>query len=112
MINVIEEGSAYLLADINFTKLTLNASDEFKSGLISLLNEHNKVIILDLQELSYVDSAFWGALVSAYKYAISMQQNIILAGLRADIRELARMIRLDRIFKVYNNTEEALFAVK
>ena len=112
MINVIEEGHAYLLADVNVTKTNLNGSDKIRTDLIHLLNEHNKIIILDLHEVKYMDSAFLGSLVSALKYAISIQQNIILAGLKADIRELIRMIRLDKVFRIYNNTEEALIAVR
>jgi anti-sigma B factor antagonist len=111
MITVAKEGPKYLVADVTITEANLSNSDQFKAELIALLDKHHKVIILDLQELKYVDSAFLGALVSALKYAISLQLDIVLVGLRTDIRDLIKLIRLDKVFKIYNYAEDALFAV-
>jgi anti-sigma B factor antagonist len=111
MISVNKEGPKYLIADVTITEANLSNSDEFKAGLVSLLDKHHKTIILDLQELKYVDSAFLGALVSSLKYAISLQLDIVLVGLRTDIKDLIRLIRLDKVFKIYNYAEDALFAI-
>ncbi|MEO6850738.1 MAG: STAS domain-containing protein [Mucilaginibacter sp.] len=111
MINVNKEGPTYLVADVTITEANLSNSDELKAELISLLDKHHKMIILDLQELKYVDSAFLGALVSCLKYAISLQLDIVLVGLRSDIKDLIRLIRLDKVFKIYNYPEDALFAI-
>ena len=111
MINVNKEGPKYLVADVTITEANLSNSDEFKAELVHLLDKHHKTIILDLQELKYVDSAFLGALVSSLKYAISLQLDIVLVGLRTDIKDLIRLIRLDKVFKIYNYAEDALFAI-
>jgi anti-sigma B factor antagonist len=111
MINVNKEGPKYLIADVTITEANLSNSDQFKAELVSLLDKHHKIIILDLQELKYVDSAFLGALVSSLKYAISLQLDIVLVGLRTDIKDLIRLIRLDKVFKIYNYAEDALFAI-
>jgi len=111
MITVVKEGPKYLVADVTITEANLSNSDQFKAELIALLDKHHKFIILDLQELKYVDSAFLSALVSALKYAISLQLDIVLVGLRTDIRDLIKLIRLDKVFKIYNYAEDALFAV-
>jgi anti-sigma B factor antagonist len=111
MINVTKEGPKYLVADVTITEANLSNSDQFKAGLVALLDKHHKIIILDLQELKYVDSAFLGALVSSLKYAIALQLDIVLVGLRTDIKDLIKLIRLDKVFKIYNYAEDALFAV-
>jgi anti-sigma B factor antagonist len=111
MINVTTEAPKYLICEVTITEANLSNSDQFKAELVSLLDQHHKILILDLQELKYVDSAFLGALVSSLKYAISMQLDIVLAGLRTDIRDLIKLIRLDKVFKIYNYAEEASFAV-
>ena len=111
MITVNNDGPKFVIADVTITEANLSNSDQFKAELVRLLDEHKKIIILDLQELKYVDSAFLGALVSSLKYAISLKLDIVLVGLRNDIRDLIKLIRLDKVFKIYNYAEEAQFAV-
>ena len=111
MIKISKEAPKFLIADVTITEANLSNSDEFKAELVGLLDQHHKIIILDLQELKYVDSAFLGALVSSLKYAISLQLDIVLVGLRNDIRDLIKLIRLDKVFKIYKYAEEAQFAI-
>jgi anti-sigma B factor antagonist len=40
-----------------------------------------------------------------------MKLDIVLVGLRNDIRDLIKLIRLDKVFKIYNYAEEATFAI-
>jgi len=111
MINVVKEGEKYLVADVTITEANLSNSDQFKAELVNLLDKHGKIIVLDLQELKYVDSAFLGALVSSLKYAMTKQLDIILVDLRTDIKDLIKLIRLDKVFKIYNYPEDALAAI-
>jgi len=111
MITIVKESPKYLIGEVTITEANLSNSDAFKAELVKLLDEHQKILILDLQELKYVDSAFLGALVSSLKYAMSLKLDIVLAGLRTDIRDLIKLIRLDKVFKIYNYAEEASFAV-
>jgi anti-sigma B factor antagonist len=112
MIKVVKEGPKYIVADVTITEANLSNSDQFKAELVGLLDQYKKVVIVDLQELKYVDSAFLGALVSSLKYAMSLQLDIILVGLRSDIKDLIKLIRLDKVFKIYNYAEDALFTIK
>src|SRR5882672_648162 len=107
MINITNEGPKFLITEVTITEANLSNSDQFKAELVGLLDQHSKIIILDLQELKYVDSAFLGALVSSLKYAISLQLDIVLVELRKDILDLIKLIRLDKVFKIYNYAEEA-----
>ncbi len=111
MIKISNEGPKFVVGEVTITEANLSNSDEFKAELVKLLDEHKKIVILDLEELKYVDSAFLGALVSALKYALSLKLDIVLVGLRTDIRDLIKLIRLDKVFKIYNYPEEAQFAV-
>jgi anti-sigma B factor antagonist len=111
MINVTKEGPKYIVTEVSVTEANLSNSDQFKAELVALLDQHKKIIILDLQELKYVDSAFLGALVSALKYAISLKMDIVLVGLRTDIKDLIKLIRLDKVFKIFNYSDDAIFAI-
>ena len=61
-----------------------------------------------MEEVEYIDSSFLGALVSSLKHVISFKSDIILVGMRKDIVNLFALIRLDKVFKIYDNFNDAL----
>jgi anti-sigma B factor antagonist len=97
-----------LIADIQLKEANLANSDQFKSELIILINNGNKYIIVNFEQVIYIDSSFLGALVSALKLAINNGGDIAVVGLNSDIRSLFQLVRLDKVFKIYTNTQEAL----
>ena len=108
MLNLIKEEANYLLVQVNLTEANLNQSDDFKSELIGLLDTRKRSVWLDLQTVTYVDSSFLGALVAALKHALAMKCDVVLLGLQKDIADLLKLIRLDKVFKIYNTEHEAI----
>lgn len=111
MLNLIKEETSYLLVQVNLTEANLNQSDVFKNELITLLDSSKRSVWLDLQTVTYVDSSFLGALVAALKHAIAMKCDVVLLGLQKDIADLLKLIRLDKVFKIYSTEQEALNAI-
>ncbi|MBS7566250.1 STAS domain-containing protein [Mucilaginibacter sp. Bleaf8] len=107
MIYIVKEDK-YLQVDVNLTEANLNNANEFKTQIISLLDQKKKSIVLNLAQVQYIDSSFLGAIVAALKHAISMQLDVILVGLQPDIHNLVKLIRLDKVFKIYNDYSEVL----
>lgn len=103
MISIYKEDTGSLLVTINLTEANLTNADEFKAKLIALFDRHHKKLILNLEQIEYIDSSFLGALVAALKHAISFKSDIILVGLRKDIADLFALIRLDKVFKIYDS---------
>ncbi|HEX8019674.1 STAS domain-containing protein [Mucilaginibacter sp.] len=97
-----------LIADIQLKEANLANSDQFKSELIILINNGNKYIIVNFEQVIYIDSSFLGALVSALKLTMNNGGDIAVVGLNSDIRSLFQLVRLDKVFKIYTNTQEAL----
>lgn len=110
MINITTEQNDYVLATLDATEANLNNADAFKAELITLLDTHGKKIVLDLSKVSYMDSSFLGALVSALKHAIAKKLDVLLVGLKKDIYDLFTLIRLDKVFKIYNNFDDVIKA--
>ncbi|RYY34545.1 MAG: anti-sigma factor antagonist [Sphingobacteriaceae bacterium] len=111
MINIQDNRTNHLLTKVDITEANLNNADKFRDELVGLLDQHQKKVVVDLGSISYMDSSFLGALVSALKYAISVNSDVILVGLRKDIYELFTLIRLDKVFKIYKDFDEATAAV-
>lgn len=111
MINILKEEAGYMLVEVNLTEANLSHSEHFKTELITLLNEKQRSIWLNMQQVTYVDSSFLGALVAALKHAIGMQRDVVLINLQKDIDDMLKLIRLDKVFKIYSTEQEAEQAI-
>ncbi|MDT3404202.1 STAS domain-containing protein [Mucilaginibacter terrae] len=112
MFNILKEEPGHLLVQLTLTEANLSHADHFKEELIALLNLKKRNVWLNLSEVAYVDSSFLGALVAGLKHAIAMQCDVVLLGLQKDIEDLLKLIRLDKVFKIYSNEQEAQQAVQ
>lgn len=97
-----------LIADIQLKEANLANAEQFKSELMSLINKGNKYVIVNFEQVIYIDSSFLGALVSALKLTMNSGGDIAVVGLNNDIRSLFQLVRLDKVFRIYTNTQEAL----
>jgi len=111
MLNLIKEETNHILVKVNLTEANLSHSHHFKNELIALLNFKKRSVWLDLQTVTYVDSSFLGALVAALKHAIAMKCDVVLLGLQKDIDDMLKLIRLDKVFKIYSNEQDAQNAI-
>jgi len=71
-----------------------------------LLNE-SRQIVLNLTEVSYLDSTGLGTLVGLYTSVRSAGGEIKLAGLTGRVKDLLQITKLVSIFEFYNTAEEA-----
>ena len=111
MISIIKEEASHLLVQVNLTEANLSHSDHFKDELIALLNLKQRSVWLDMQKVTYVDSSFLGALVAGLKHAIAKKNDVVLLSLQKDIEDLLKLIRLDKVFKIYGSEQEAQNAI-
>jgi anti-sigma B factor antagonist len=70
----------------------------------------NKKIILDLSDVSYIDSGGLGTLVGSYSTARSAGADIKLAGLGQRVRDVLQITKLVTVFEVYDSEQKALAA--
>lgn len=97
------------MLNLQIKDANMGNADDFKAQLLSLFDKHQKKrIIINMENVQYIDSSFLGALVAVLKYVISFKSDLILVGLRKDIANLFALIRLDKVFKIYDNFNDAL----
>ncbi|MEO7214400.1 STAS domain-containing protein [Mucilaginibacter sp.] len=97
-----------LVTTIQVKEANLTVSEKFKTELFGLLDTGGKYIVVNFEQVTYVDSSFLGALVSALKHAITNKAEIVVAGLNKDILGLFQLIRLDKAFKIFDTIENAV----
>ena len=76
--------------------------------LATLIDVHAPLVLIDVVDLEYIDSAGLGVLVSALKQVGDRAGTLALIGPNADVRRILRITGLDRLFTIYGNEAEAL----
>jgi anti-sigma B factor antagonist len=74
----------------------------------SLIAEGQKKLVLNMNNVTLIDSAGLGALVAAYSSTKSGGASLRLCHLGTKFNELLQLTRLITIFEVYNTQEEAI----
>jgi anti-sigma B factor antagonist len=106
-VDVIEKNGVTILGLGG--KITLGSGDvKLKEKLVSELGKGKKKIVVDLGEVSYIDSAGLGELVAAYTSAKKQGATVKLANLTKKVNDLLDITRLSTVFETYNSVDEAI----
>jgi anti-anti-sigma factor len=90
-------------------RLTLGEASRALRGCISeLAAEGHKYLLLDLSEVSWVDSSGLGALVAGYNSLKLQGGSVGLFQVPKRVQELLEMSKLTALFKIFNTEEEAV----
>ena len=103
------------VADIHLIEFTatslLDAAriEEVGRELDGLIEQsgHPKFII-DFSNVTHISSAAIGVIISAHKKAVSMKGELRLAAIGPRIYEVFKLTKLDKLLKIYPDTDKAL----
>ena len=85
-----------------------NGDAVFREGVLELLKNEQKHILLNLEKVAYMDSAGLGELGACYKRAEELEAKVKLLTPSGKVCEVLRMVRFDELFEIYNDEKEAL----
>lgn len=99
------------VAVLTFPVESLDASNakEIKKEMEPFLLE-NKFLIFDLSNLEFVDSSGLGALLSCLRKMKDAGGDLRLCGMQKTVRVLFELVRMHRIFEIFNTKEEAVLS--
>lgn len=83
-------------------------SNQLRSHIKEMLAGGAKRLVLDLGEVSYIDSAGLGTLVAGYTSSQSQGAMMKLANLTKRFREQLNITKLVTVFDVYDSVEAAV----
>ncbi len=86
--------------------LDAGSAKDFKSAMAPFLTAGAR-LILDLSQLKFVDSSGLGAMLSALRQLNGMGGDLKLCGMNKPIRALFELVRMHRVFEIFNTREEA-----
>lgn len=77
------------------------------SEKLATLPGETRSLVLDLSGITYMDSSGIGQLVSAFKKCSIEDRHFAIAGLTANVSQLLSITKLDHVFKICENVEQA-----
>jgi anti-sigma B factor antagonist len=91
----------------------LDASNikDFKREMTPLIESHHK-IIMDLGHVQLVDSSGCGAFISFLRQLKAKDGDMKLCAITRPVRALFELVRMHRIFDIFNTRDEAVKAFK
>ncbi len=93
---------------VKIKRATLSFVDEFKSILHKDIDTGRKKIIIDLNGCEFIDSVFFGAIVTGLKDIVRIQGEIKICSSNSDAKKMLIYTRATRVFNLYNDREEAI----
>ncbi len=88
-------------------RIDAHNSGELKEYILHMI-EHGEVnIIVQLEHVLFIDSSGLGALLSGYKNAAAKSGKLALACCKQQVLSMFELTRLNRVFEIYTDLNEA-----
>ncbi|WP_206212086.1 STAS domain-containing protein [Vibrio sp. HDW18] len=88
-------------------RLDASVAVAFKQQVLDVIGPNNHHLLLDFSHVDFIDSSCLGALVSILK-SLNGKGDLVLCSLNSNILNLFKLTRMDRIFSIKDNRQEAL----
>jgi anti-sigma B factor antagonist len=91
-------------------EIDLHVSPVVTASLNAMIEKKPDRMVIDLSEVTYIDSAGLAALIQAMQKVEAYGGKFLLAGLQETVRSIFEISRLDQVFHIFPDTEAALAA--
>ena len=94
-------------------KITLgDGSNALRQFLLDLVAQGHKKVVLNLKEVSYMDSSGIGELVAGMTVITNQGGTLKLAALTSRIKDLLHITKLHKLFAIHDDEAQALSSFK
>jgi anti-sigma B factor antagonist len=104
----IEEKNDIVIVYVKEERLDAHNSGDLKLEVNGLFAKEKKNVLVDLNDVRFIDSSGLGALVSGFKNAISSHGSLKLSSLQPQVKSMFELTRLHRVFEIYPTSADAL----
>lgn len=106
MIEVNKEGDVAIVSP-TMRRLDGAVAPAFKTAVQAVIQGGDKRLVLDLQNVDFMDSSGLGALVSVLK-ALGGAGALVVCNVRGGVLSLFKLTRMDKVFAIAESREEAV----
>ncbi len=93
-------------------EIDIYTTPQFKEAVSAAIDQNKPAIVINMANVTYMDSSGFGTLLSATKRLRPFDGALYLSGCNEAIQRMLQITRLNTIFGVYATEAEALAAAK
>lgn len=109
MFHLKKEDRSYAIISFDEEiRLTGKKSVELKEWFKKQRIDNLETIILDCQNIVFIDSMGIASIISLYKSITSLGKRMILSGLRKEVKEILTLLKLDKLFLMDDRNPEQI----
>ncbi|MBW4666995.1 MAG: STAS domain-containing protein [Cyanomargarita calcarea GSE-NOS-MK-12-04C] len=86
--------------------LDATRSQEFRENISEVLESGAKIVLVDFQNVTFMDSSGLGALVLAFKALRAADTKLVICSINEQIRILFELTGMDKVFEVFINQDD------
>jgi anti-sigma B factor antagonist len=98
------------IAKVVESRITADVASRFKQDLIEYVTSGNRMIVLDMSEVTFIDSSGLGALIGTLK-VMGNDGELVLCGARDSVASMFKLTRMNKVFRMFGSPEEAAAAL-
>jgi anti-sigma B factor antagonist len=91
--------------------IDLYSSTDLREALLAQMQSGTEGILVNMTEVTYIDSSGVATLVEGLQLSRQTKTKFGLFGMRANARSVLQLARLDKIFVIFDNEEQALLGI-
>lgn len=88
-------------------EIDLDTSPEVRKTILTETQKKHPQIFINLSQVTYMDSSGIATLVEGLQYCNQYNGKFVIVGLGSGVREVFELSRLDKVFTIYNDLDEA-----
>lgn len=83
-------------------------SQEFKEKINEIIKREGmtEIVLVDFQDVTFMDSSGLGALVLAFKAVRATGKKLVICSINEQVRILFELTGMDKVFEIFPNQEE------
>ncbi|MBD2726982.1 STAS domain-containing protein [Nostoc sp. FACHB-892] len=86
--------------------LNATTSQNLRQNITETLEDGTKIVLVDFQDVTFMDSSGLGALVLAFKTLRAADSQLFLCSINEQVRILFELTNMDKVFEIFPSQEE------
>jgi anti-sigma B factor antagonist len=105
----VEQKGNVTVASISVKELDAGNVGELRRSMAPILEASTRLVI-DLSRLEFIDSSGLGAILSCLRQLSAKGGDLKLSGMTAQVRAAFELVRMHRIFDIFDTADQAIAA--
>jgi anti-sigma B factor antagonist len=88
--------------------ITLNNTEQFRKAMAKLIEEPADHLILNMEQVKYINSAGLGIIADGVMTARKQQKELVVAGVQGSLQEIFHIVKFSSFIKLFKTEKEAI----